>query len=180
MIFWCRQDCIDVKIKFITTGGTIDKVYFDAKSEYEVGPPQVADLLHEASVTFQFEIESVLRKDSLDMTDADRELIRQKVAGDSFTLVVVTHGTDTMVQTARKLTGIPGKTIVLTGSMQPARFRVTDAEFNLGTAVAAVQVLPPGVYIVMNGRIFDPLRCRKDVVHHCFEEIPQTESVPPA
>jgi L-asparaginase len=169
-----------VKIKFITTGGTIDKVYFDAKNEYEVGPPQVADLLHEAKVTFQFEIESILRKDSLDMTEADRELIRQKVPGDSFTRIVVTHGTDTMVQTARQLGGIPGKTIVLTGSMQPARFRVTDAEFNLGTAVAAVQALPAGVYIVMNGRIFDPLRCRKNDVDHRFEEIPPTESALPA
>jgi len=169
-----------VKIKFITTGGTIDKVYFDAKSEYEVGPPQVADLLHEANVSFQFEIESVLRKDSLDITHADRELIRQRVAADPFALIVVTHGTDTMVQTARKLVGIPGKTIVLTGSMQPARFRVTDAEFNLGTAVAAVQALPPGVYIVMNGRIFDPLRCRKNVADHCFEEIPSTSPAPPA
>ena len=175
-----RRDCIIVKIKFITTGGTIDKVYFDAKNEYEVGPPQVADLLHEANVTFEFEIESVLRKDSLDITDADRELIRQKVAGDPVTRIVVTHGTDTMVQTARKLVGIPGKTLVLTGSMQPARFRVTDAEFNLGTAVAAVQALPPGVYIVMNGQIFDPLRCRKNVADHRFEEIPPTDSVLPA
>jgi len=169
-----------VKIKFITTGGTIDKVYFDAKNEYEVGPPQVADLLHEANVTFQFEIDSILRKDSLDMTEADRELIRQKVAGDSFTRIVITHGTDTMVQTARELVGIPGKTIVLTGSMQPARFRVTDAEFNIGTAVAAVQALPPGVYIVMNGGIFDPQRCRKNVVDHRFEEIPSTDPVLPA
>lgn len=167
-----------MKIKFITTGGTIDKVYFDAKSEYEVGPPQVADLLHEANVTFQFEIESVLRKDSLDMTDADRDLIREKVANDPFTRIVVTHGTDTMVQTARKLVGIAGKTIVLTGSMQPARFRVTDAEFNLGTAVAAAQTLPPGVYIAMNGRIFNPLRSRKNVANHCFEESTPTE--PPA
>jgi L-asparaginase len=159
-----------VKIKFITTGGTIDKVYFDAKSEYEVGPPQVAELLHEANVTFQFEIESVLRKDSLDMTDADRDLIREKVVGDPYMRIVVTHGTDTMVQTARKLIGIAGKTIVLTGSMQPARFRVTDAEFNLGTAVAAAQALPPGVYIAMNGRIFDPLRSRKNAANHCFEE----------
>jgi L-asparaginase len=169
-----------MKIKFITTGGTIDKVYFDAKNEYEVGPPQVAGLLHEANVTFQFEIESILRKDSLDMTEADRELIRQKVAADSFTRIVITHGTDTMVQTARELAGIAGKTIVLTGSMQPARFRVTDAEFNLGTAVAAVQALPPGVYIVMNGRIFDPQHCRKNVVDHRFEEFPSIAPVLPA
>ena len=159
-----------MKIKFLTTGGTIDKVYFDAKSEYEVGPPQVADLLHEANVTFEFEIESVLRKDSLDLTEADRALIRERVAQDAASRIVVTHGTDTMIQTARVLEGIPGKTIILTGSMQPARFRVTDAEFNLGVAVAAAQLLPPGVYLAMNGRIFDPARSRKNAANHCFEE----------
>jgi L-asparaginase len=160
-----------MKIKFITTGGTIDKVYFDAKSEFEVGPPQVTDLLREANVAFEYEVESVLHKDSLDLTVADRELVRQKIAADAATRIVVTHGTDTMIQTARALEGIPGKTIVLTGSMQPARFRVTDAEFNLGTAVAAAQTLPPGVYIAMNGRVFDPARSRKNSVNHRFEEI---------
>lgn len=161
-----------MRIKFLTTGGTIDKVYFDSKSEYEVGPPQVAELLRDANATFEYEIESVLRKDSLDLTEADRQLIRERVAADPCDRIVVTHGTDTMIQTARVLEGITGKTIVLTGSMQPARFRVTDAEFNLGAAIAAVQVLPPGVYIAMNGRIFDPSRSRKDVANNCFEEIP--------
>ena len=159
-----------MQIKFITTGGTIDKVYFDAKSEYEVGPPQVTDLLREANVTFEYQVESILHKDSLDLTEADRELVRQKIAADPATRIVVTHGTDTMIQTARALQGSPGKTIVLTGSMQPARFRVTDAEFNLGAAVAAAQLLPPGVYIAMNGRIFDPARSRKNAANHCFEE----------
>jgi L-asparaginase len=160
-----------MKLAFVTTGGTIDKVYFDAKSEYEVGPPQVAELLRDAHATFEFEIESVLRKDSLDMTDADRQLIHDRVAALAADKVVVTHGTDTMIQTALVLQGLPGKTIVMTGSMQPARFRVTDAEFNLGAAVAAVQVLPPGVYIAMNGRIFDPAKARKNVAANCFEEV---------
>jgi L-asparaginase len=159
-----------ISIKFITTGGTIDKVYFDAKSEYEVGPPPVATLLRDAGVAFEFEIESILRKDSLDMTESDRALIRERVAADPATHIVVTHGTDTMIQTARALRDIPGKTIVLTGSMQPARFRATDAEFNLGTAVAAAQTLAPGVYIAMNGRVFDPERTRKNVARNCFEE----------
>jgi len=160
-----------MKIKFLTTGGTIDKVYFDSKSEYEVGPPQVAELLREANATFEYEIESILRKDSLDLTDADRALIHDRVAADPCSHIVVTHGTDTMILTARALTSISGKTIVLTGSMQPARFRVTDAEFNLGAAIAAVQILPPGVYIAMNGRIFDPACSRKNVANNCFEEI---------
>ena len=161
-----------MKLKFFTTGGTIDKVYFDARSEYEVGPPQVADLLREANVTFEFEIESVLRKDSLDMTEADRQLIRERGLAEPAERMVVTHGTDTMVETALHLRGIPGKTIVLTGSMQPARFRVTDAEFNIGAAVAAAQILPPGVYIAMNGRIFDPEHTRKNAADHRFEEVP--------
>lgn len=160
-----------MKIKFITTGGTIDKVYFDAKSEYEVGPPQVAELLRVAGVTFDYEIESLLRKDSLEMTEEDRRLICDRVRADAHERVVITHGTDTMVQTAKALQAVVGKTIVLTGSMQPARFRVTDAEFNLGAAVAAVQVLPPGVYLAMNGRIFTPGNVRKDAVNHRFEEI---------
>jgi L-asparaginase len=159
-----------MKIKFFTTGGTIDKVYFDAKSEFEVGTPQVSELLNDANVTFEHEIESVLRKDSLDMTDTDRALVRDRIAADPATRIVVTHGTDTMIQTARVLKSIAGKTIVLTGSMQPARLRVTDAAFNLGTAVAAAQTLPPGVYIAMNGKIFDPDTSRKNVASHRFEE----------
>src|SRR4249920_2813512 len=99
-----------MRIKFFTTGGTIDKVYFDAKSEYEVGPPQVAELLREANVTFEFDIESILRKDSLDLTEADRQLIRDRVAADPASRIVVTHGTDTMIQTACGLQGITGKT----------------------------------------------------------------------
>jgi L-asparaginase len=160
-----------MKIKFFTTGGTIDKIYFDAKSEFEVGPPQVAELLRDANVTFAHEIESILRKDSLDLTDADRALIRGRVAADPATRVVVTHGTDTMIQTALVLRGIAGKTIVLTGSMQPARLRVTDAAFNLGTAVIAAQTLPSGVYIAMNGQIFDPAASRKNLAGQCFEKI---------
>ncbi len=159
------------KIKFLTTGGTIDKVYFDAKSEFQVGPPQVTELLQHANITFAYEVESILRKDSLEMTDADRALIRERVLADPAEHIIVTHGTDTMILTARALTGIAGKTIVLTGSMQPARLRVTDAAFNLGTAVSAVQTLPPGVYLVMNGQIFNPDASRKNVGEHRFEEI---------
>jgi L-asparaginase len=161
-----------MKIKFLTTGGTIDKVYFDAKSEFQVGPPQVEDLLRDVNVQFAHETESILRKDSLDMSDADRALLRDRVLAENCQRIIITHGTDTMVQSALALRDIPGKTIVLTGSMQPARFRSTDATFNLGTAVTAVQTQPPGVYIAMNGRIFDPARCRKNVANHCFEEIP--------
>jgi L-asparaginase len=150
------------QIHFLTTGGTIDKIYFDATSEYEVGPPQVASVLKEGNATFEHTIEPVLAKDSLELTDADRLLIRQQVEACPGTRVVITHGTDTMVETARALAGVAGKTIVLTGAMQPAGFKTSDAEFNLGVAIGAVQALPPGVYLAMNGQIFDPARVRKD------------------
>jgi len=165
-----QQGGTQMRIKFFTTGGTIDKVYFDAKSEFEVGPPQVLEVVKEANVTFDYDIESILQKDSLDMTQSDRDLVRQKVAAEPCPRIVITHGTDTMVKTARALMNIAGKTIVLTGSMQPARFRSTDAVFNIGTAIGAVQSLACGVYIVMNGRVFDPRRTQKNVEHNCFEE----------
>lgn len=160
---------------FVTCGGTIDKIYFDAKGEYAVGPPQVAGLLEEANVAFCYEIVPVVRKDSLEMTAEDREAIRAVIAGQDCQRVVVTHGTDTMIQTALALkgAGMEGRTIVLTGSMQPARFRVSDAEFNLGAAAMAAQVLPPGVYVAMNGRVFDPERSRKNVAANRFEVVAQ-------
>lgn len=160
-----------MKIHFITTGGTIDKVYFDAKSEYEIGSPQVLEVLKEAGVAFEYEIEQALAKDSLELTDADRQLIRSRVTASPCERIVITHGTDTMVETARALQDVVGKTIVLTGAMQPARFRSTDATFNIGAAVGAVSSLPHGVYLAMNGRIFDPSRVRKNRDKHCFEEI---------
>ncbi|RMF69836.1 MAG: asparaginase [Calditrichaeota bacterium] len=159
------------EIKIFTVGGTIDKVYFDKKSTYLVGESLVGEILRNANVTFAFQIESILRKDSLDMTDADRQLVYDKIHADPHELVVVTHGTDTMIETAKKLRGMPDKTIVLTGSMQPARFKDSDAVFNVGCAIAAVQTLPNGVYIVMNGRIFDPGRVRKNVEQNRFERV---------
>jgi L-asparaginase len=158
-------------MKIFTTGGTIDKIYFDARSEFHVGEPQIAELLKEANVSLDFQVDSILRKDSLELTDEDRQLIRERIAGDASTTILVTHGTDTMVQTARALLGIEGKTIVMTGAMQPASLRISDAVFNIGYAVAAVQLLEPGVYIAMNGRIFDPSSTRKNAEKHRFEEI---------
>jgi L-asparaginase len=158
-----------MKIKFFTTGGTIDKVYFDAKSEFQVGPPQVLEVIREANVTFEYEIESILRKDSLELTADDRALLRERVRAEPCGRIVITHGTDTMVETGRSLGGIDGKTIVLTGSMQPARFRSTDAIFNIGAAIGAVQSLPPGVYLVMNGMVWDPRTTRKNREQNRFE-----------
>jgi L-asparaginase len=170
-----------MRIKILSTGGTIDKVYFDAKSEFEVGSPQAGVLLAEANVSFAYEVVSLLRKDSLEITDEDREAIREAVAADPCERIIITHGTDTRVQTARLLQGsIDGKVVVLTGSMQPAGQRVTDAIFNVGFAVAAVQLLPEGVWVAMNGRIHDPAITRKNVAANRFERAGSTPpEVPP-
>jgi L-asparaginase len=159
------------KIKIFTTGGTIDKIYFDKKSEYEVGDPQAGGVLERANVCFDYEVSSILRRDSLDLTDADRQVVRVAVASTPENKVVITHGTDTMIKTAAVLRDLPGKTIVLTGSMYPAQFRDSDAVFNLGCAVTAVQTLSPGVYIAMNGCIFDPATSRKNIERNRFEDI---------
>lgn len=140
-----------MRIRVLATGGTIDKIYFDAASTYEIGEPQVGPVLRESNVTFDFVVESVLQKDSLAMTDEDRTLIRARVEASPERLILITHGTDTMTETAARLADLPDKVIVFTGAMQPARFRNSDAVFNLGCAIGALQSLPPGVYIAMNG-----------------------------
>ena len=160
-----------MKIKIFTVGGTIDKEYFDRKSEYEVGEPTIGEILKEAHVNFDFSITPILHKDSLDMTDQDRQMVFDRVAADEHRRIILTHGTDTMIQTAKKLTIIPDKTIVLTGALAPARFKSSDAAFNIGCAIGAVQILDPGVHIAMNGRIFHPDRVRKNLDRNWFEAI---------
>lgn len=153
----------------VTTGGTIDKIYFDDKSDFQVGEPQIGRILEELGVAFGFTVIPILRKDSLHLDEGDRELVRSTIAAQDARQVLVTHGTDSMVETARVLASIPDKTIVLTGALNPARFRGSDAEFNIGTAVGAVQSLPPGVYIAMNGRVWDPEKVRKNPDANRFE-----------
>lgn len=158
-------------LQIFTTGGTIDKVYFDAKSDYEIGEPMIGVILREAEVTFTHDIRALMRKDSLELDDRDRAEIRQAVEESVARHVLITHGTDTMAETARALQGIDDKVIVLTGALSPARFRSSDAIFNIGAAVAAVQTLPPGVYIVMNGRVFPGARVRKNRSANRFEAV---------
>ena len=155
----------------ITTGGTIDKVYFDAKSEYEVGDPQIGEVLKLAHVALPHTVLPLMRKDSLELTDGDRQLIRKVIEESGDRMILVTHGTDTMTETGVALAGIPDKTIVLTGALLPARFRDNDAIFNIGFALAAVQALPAGVYIAMNGRIHEPSKVRKDRDLNRFVEV---------
>jgi len=158
-------------IKIFTVGGTIDKVYFDQKSEYQVGEPEITEILKEANIEFEYDCESILRKDSLDLTDNDRQFIFEKIRSNKNQHILVTHGTDTMVETAKKLQNIPDKVIVLTGAISPARFKSTDAPFNIGFAVAALQLLPPGAYIAMHGHIFNPDRVVKNRQLNRFVEI---------
>ena len=155
----------------LTTGGTIDKIYFDALSSYSIGESEVGKLLNLGHVALPYKIVSLMRKDSLELDDADRALIRKTVEDSSNRMILVTHGTDTMTETGKALTGISGKTIVLTGALLPARFQDNDAIFNIGFALATVQAMPEGVYICMNGRIHDPHKVRKDREDNCFVEI---------
>jgi L-asparaginase len=159
-------------ILIVTTGGTIDKVYFDAKSEFEVGDSVVERLLAQAHVRQPHEIVSLMRKDSLELDDDDRATIRAEIDRRPQTRVVVTHGTDTMTDTARALEGLDDKTIVLTGALAPARFAESDAVFNVGMAFGAVQSLLPGVYICMNGQVFEASEVVKDRSRNAFVRRP--------
>lgn len=158
-----------MEIKILATGGTFDKIYYDAKSDFHIGEPMARPILVEAKVTFDYEVESILKKDSLDIDDDDRETIRLKVEQDSCDRIIITHGTDTMIKTAMCLLDIKNKTIVITGAMQPARMRFSDSAYNIGVATTAVQLLEPGVYVAMNGQILDPRSTTKNVEKSRFE-----------
>jgi L-asparaginase len=158
-----------MNIKILATGGTFDKIYYDAKSVFHIGDPMATSILNEANVTFEYEVESIMKKDSLDIDDDDRETIRQKVAQESCNRIIIIHGTDSMIKTAMCLLEIENKTIVITGAMQPARMQISDSAYNIGVATTAVQLLGPGVYVAMNGKIFDPGSTTKNVEMSRFE-----------
>ena len=158
-------------LRFITTGGTIDKIYFDALSQFEVGDSQLKHILSEGLVDFEYDIVPLLQKDSIEMTDEDRSKLRDYIAKDDVSHYVITHGTDTMPATAEALAGLDGKTIILTGALTPARFKTTDAVFNIGMAVAAAQTAVPGVYIAMSGQVFRAGEVRKNRAENRFETL---------
>lgn len=161
-----------MKLNIITTGGTIDKIYFDAKSDYQIGEPVIDRLLQRMGVTVEYEVHALMRKDSLELTDVDRDLIAATAGSVDSDYVLVTHGTDTMVETGCCLKlQVPEKRIILTGALQPAAFRETDAVFNVGCALGAVQTVPAGAYIAMNGQIFDVDQVRKNVAANQFEPV---------
>lgn len=159
-------------IRFVTTGGTIDKIYFDALSQFEVGDSPIDTILGEGLVSFDYDVVSMFRKDSLELTDDDRAELRRFIAADDAGHYVITHGTDKMVESAQALQPVTDKRMVLTGSLTPARFKTTDAVFNIAMAVAAVQVVDPGVYIAMSGQVFSADNVRKNRDENRFETIP--------
>jgi len=156
-------------ITILTTGGTIDKVYFDANSDFEIGDSLLPELLSEANIHDGYSLRELVRKDSLELSDDDRNLVVEAVNQTGSERILITHGTDTMTLTADALKGVTGKTIVLFGAMQPARMRRSDAVFNLGFAWAAVSLLPEGVYIAMNGEVFEAGAVRKNLQAKRFE-----------
>lgn len=159
------------RLQILTTGGTIDKIYYDDKSDYQIGEPEIGRILRDLNVAFEWDVQSLMRKDSLHMTDNDRRTIRDAVAGHDSGHFLITHGTDSMVDTARVLSELSGRVMVLTGALNPARFIGSDAVFNIGTAVGAVQCLAPGAWIVMNGRVWHPDQVRKNRDANRFEAV---------
>jgi len=156
-------------IQIYGTGGTLDKLYYDALSEYQIGEPVAGELMEQGRANVGYSVQSLIRKDSLELDDADRQLIHDTVAACPYEHVLITHGTDTMTVTAAGLADIPDKVIVLTGAMQPARFRDSDALFNLGLAVGALNTLGHGVYIAMSGRVFPADQVKKNRLAGRFE-----------
>jgi len=159
------------KLLIVTTGGTIDKIYFDDMSDYQIGDPQIGQILELMHVGFEFEVKALMRKDSLHLTEDDQRLIHSVITASDASHILITHGTDGMVKTALTLVDIPDKTMVLTGALNPARFRDSDAVFNIGCAVGALQALPQGAWIAMNGCIWDPAKVRKNRDKNRFESI---------
>lgn len=158
-----------MSIKIITTGGTFDKVYYDALSEFSIGDPMAEPLLHEAGVQCAYRIESLLKKDSLEFTDADRQHLANSIVQCPEDKILVIHGTDTMTHSAQYLSNLGNKTVVFTGAMQPARMRSSDAPFNLGFAFGVLQCLPAGVYIAMHGQVFNADNVHKNRQQGRFE-----------
>jgi L-asparaginase len=158
-------------IRILTTGGTLDKIYFDALSQFQVGAPQIGEVLRQANVITPFAFEAVFQKDSLEITAEDRALLRSRIEVAKEARILITHGTDTMVETALSLKALATKrTLVMTGALTPARFRENDAIFNIGFAFACVQTLPVGIYIAMHGHVFDPHKTFKNREAGRFEE----------
>jgi L-asparaginase len=158
------------KIAFISTGGTIDKEYDALDKAFTIGNTAVQRILALANPNFEIESIPLLRKVSPDITQEDKELIRTTCENLDTDKIIITYGTDAMAEFAETIKDITSKTIVIVGALKSQLIKNTDAEFNLGFAVAAVQTMPYGVYIAMNGRVYNWNECKKDEVTGQFIE----------
>ncbi|MCX8054311.1 MAG: asparaginase [Ignavibacteria bacterium] len=159
-------------IRIFVTGGTFDKEYNELNGTLFFKDTHINEMLKLGRARVPIEVRTLMMMDSIDMTDADRELIASNCLKTEESKIIITHGTDTMVETARVIAEkVKDKTIVLTGAMIPYKFGSSDGLFNLGSAIALVQTLPPGVYIAMNGRYFNWDNCQKNRDKGEFEEI---------
>ncbi len=159
-------------IRVFVTGGTFDKTYDEIRGALAFGDTHVPEMLRLGRSRVEVMISTLMMIDSLDMTGVDRDVIVGHCAQCAEARIVVTHGTDTMVETAAAIAaGVTGKTVVLTGAMVPYAFGSSDGLFNLGSALSFAQVLPAGVYIAMNGRHFLWNRVRKNRERGVFEEL---------
>jgi L-asparaginase len=164
-------------IQLFITGGTIDKQYQATTGKLNFPTTHLPQLLQEANSTLDIQVQVLMQKDSLEMTDLDRELIDQACSNCKSQMIVITHGTDTMVETALSLLKhvithkSSNKTIVLTGSMRPFMLQHSDASFNIGAALMAVQLAPAGVYICMNGQLFNAGEVKKDKPQGLFKTL---------
>jgi L-asparaginase len=159
-------------IRIFITGGTFDKEYNELNGQLYFKDTHMSDLLVLGRSKVRVEIRTLMMVDSLEMTDEDRDLIARQCNSCEETRIVITHGTDTMAETAMLLAAkVKDKTVVLTGAMIPIKFGSSDGLFNLGSALAFAQTLTPGVYIAMNGRYFHADNVRKNTQTGIFEEV---------
>jgi L-asparaginase len=159
-------------IRIFITGGTFDKTYDEITGRLTFGDTHLSEMLRLGRSHVEVSVRTLMMIDSLEMTDDDRQIVVHNCEQCDESRIVITHGTDTIVDTAAALArGVPGKTIVLTGAMVPYAFGSSDGLFNLGSALSFAQVLPPGVYVAMNGRHFLWDRVRKNKETGVFEEV---------
>ena len=163
-----------MEVRILATGGTFDKEYDEIRGRLFFNESHLEEILKLGRCRLRVEVQTVMLIDSLEMTDQDRSTIVEHCRDAPEDRIVITHGTDTMVETARVLSEkVRGKTIVLTGAMIPFAFGSSDGLFNIGGAVTAVQILPNGVYVVMNGQVFPWYRATKNRATGIFEFIPE-------
>ncbi len=160
-------------ISIFITGGTFDKEYNELTGQLFFKDSHLPEMLGLGRNLVAVNLVTLMMIDSLEMTDDDRNLIANHCLTAIDNRIIITHGTDTMAETARLLREkVPGKTIVITGAMIPYKFGSSDGLFNLGSALAFAQTLPPGVYVAMNGRYFNADNVRKNKATGVFEELP--------